>query len=85
MGRSAAASLLHAAAFGLRTPLAGDQVAGVDLAVALRTIFAQQSLVSTLLMKWPTGGSQFGFILIWHFARTGKTYGIRNHASKEAR
>ena len=50
-----------------------------------RTIFAKQSLVSTLTMKWPTGGSQFGFILIGRFARTGETHGIRDHASKEAR
>ena len=60
MDQRAAASLLHAAAFGLRAPLAGDQV-GVDLAlaVAFRTIFAEQSLVSTLPMKWPARGHRF--------------------------
>ena len=51
------------------------------LAVAFRTIFAKQSLVSTLLMKWPSGARRdFRWIgLDW-----GR-HGIRDHASKEAR
>ena len=61
IGQSAAASLLQPAAVsGLRAPLAGDQVGGcLALAVAFRTIFAKQSLVSTLQMKWPARGHRF--------------------------
>ena len=79
MDQRAAASLLHAAAFGLRAPLAGDQIGGfdLDLAVAFRTIFAKQSLVSTLQRSSPAELGGFQPDRGWH--------GIRNHASKEAR